>query len=128
MNNIEKTLNEIYEKFYYPIYINELIAYLDEKYRKILEKGLKDNVNISKDEERDLIHNLYKEGVNYFLFTKLLKQHKEKEQSLSKAPMLLAHPNNVENKELINYIDSKYINELMQNNFTVINKSIYEDV
>ncbi len=128
MNNIEKNLNEIYEKFYYPIYINELMEYLDEKYTSIISRGKSQGETLTEEDEKQLFHNLYKEGVNYFLFTKLVKKIKEYEESISSQPLLLANPSNIENKEYLNFISSFYIKKFMDENYCLIDSSLYEDM
>lgn len=131
MNNIEKNLNEIYEKFYYPVYILELIDFLQEKHEKIISKARKDGMIMESDYEKDFLHNIFKEGVNYFLYNKLTKKLKEYEESISSQPMLLAHPRNItedHEKEMLTTIESSYVSLLIKNNWVFIEKPIYLDL
>jgi len=128
MNNIEKNLYELYEKFYYPVYIEELIDFIQQKYEKIASKMGKEGQSVPEDEEKDFLHNIYKEGVNYFLYSKLVKKLKEYEESISSQPMLLAHPRNIEEEDMLDFISSSYVSKLLSSDMVVIEKPIYYDI
>lgn len=128
MNNIEKNLKEIYDKFYYPTYIEEIVEFLNSKFYKIIGKAKSEGYEMKEDVEKELMHNVFKEGVNYFLYEKLVKKAKEFEESISHQPMLLAHPNNVENKELLDCVKSSDINSLITEGYCLIEKPIYTDM
>jgi hypothetical protein len=128
MNNIEKNLYEIYETFYYQANLENLMVYMNEKFSRISNKGMKDGLILDPDSERDLVHRIMLEGLPYYIQEQLRNKLKAFEESISEQPMLLAHPSGIENKDLINYIESKYVAELVKNHYVVINENLYPEM
>lgn len=128
MNNIEKNLLEIYEKFYYDTSIDELMLYLNEKFEKITKAGKSEGLQLDSSAEKDLLHRLLLEGVPFYLCDKLKNKLKSFEESISEQPMLLAHPSSIKNYDVINFIESKYISELVNEDYVKIDHKIYQDL
>ena len=126
MNNIESNLNEIYEEFYYHRNIEKLLIYLNDKFERITKKGLKDGLTIDADSEREIIHKLLLEGLPYYINELLKIKLKSFEESISEQPMLLAYPNSIKNKNLINFIEPEYISSLIKNHYVYIDSKIYD--
>ena len=127
MNNIEKNINEIYETFYYPSNLNEVLLFLDAKFSKIVEGGLKQGMTLNKESEKELVHRLLLEGLPFYICSKLKDKLKKYEESISEQPLLLAHPSIITDKKMINFIPPNNIEEIIKEDYTVINKKIYED-
>jgi hypothetical protein len=128
MNNIEKNLYEIYETFYYQSNLEKLLEYMNEKFTRITKQGLKDGLNLDPDTERELVHRVMLEGLPYYIQEQLRNKLKEFEESISEQPMLLAHPSGIENKDLLGYIESKYVADLVKNNYVAIDTKLYQEM
>lgn len=127
MNNVEKNLNEIYEKFYYPINLQELFVFLNSKFEAIVNRGKNDGIVMSEEDEKELLHNMFKEGINFFLFSKLKAKLREFEESISSQQMLLAYPHSIENREeVLNVLPSSVISELLKNSLVIFNNPYYD--
>jgi hypothetical protein len=127
-NNIEKILYEIYESFLYPLNISELLNYLSTKYNSILESGFKDGLKLDKDTEKELLHKICLEGIPFFILEKIKFSVKNFEGSISEQPMLLAHPSGIKNNDLINYLESYSIEQLVKNDYFFVDKKIYYQI
>ena len=129
MNNVEKNLSEIYEKFFYDDNLLKLTTYLNDKYKSINIKAKRDGMCMAVDDERDFIHNLLKEGVNFYLCSKLKNQLREFEESVSSAPMLLANPGSIEKdlrNDLLNCLPSNSIDDLLKKSISIIDANIFK--
>jgi hypothetical protein len=127
MNNFEINLFEIYEQFYYPSSIDKMLTYLNEKFEKITKQGVKDGLKLDKEAERELIHKLMLEGIPYYLNEQLKNKMKSFEESISEQPMLLAYPNAVK-KNLLNFVDPKYIAKLINDNYVSLDEKLYPEM
>jgi hypothetical protein len=128
MNNIEKNLYEIYESFYYQANLEKLLGYMNERFTRITKQGVNDGLILDAVSERELVHRIMLEGLPYYIQDQLRNKLKAFEESISEQPMLLAHPSGIEKKELINYIESKYIADLVKNNYVIINEKLYSEM
>jgi len=131
MNNLEKVLLEIYERFYYEDNVLKLVSYLNEKYKSITTKAKRDGMTMAVDDERDFLHNLLKEGVNFYLCSKLRNKLREFEESVSSQPMLLANPGGVDKdhrENLLNKLPSNLIFDLLKYSVVKIDKNLYDDI
>jgi len=131
MNNIEKNLYDIYEKFYYNDDILKLVTYLNDKYTSIVIKARRDGMSLAIDDEKDFLHNLLKEGVNFYLCSKLKNKLREYEESISSQPMLLANPGSLEiesRKDLLNKLPKCSLNDLINNTYMKIDENIYNSI
>ena len=88
MNTYEKQIYEIYDSFFTPTNLNNLLLFLEEKYSKILEKGKSQGMTLKQDEEKDLIHKILLEGVPFYISELLRKKLKDYENSISEQPAL----------------------------------------
>jgi hypothetical protein len=125
MNNIEKNLFEFYQSFYYESNLEDLLNFLNSKFENITKSGIKDGLVLDAETEKQLLHRLLIEGVPFYISDKLKTKLKNYEESISEQPMLLAHPSSVQKKELINFISSNNISELIKNDYCFINSKIY---
>ena len=128
MNNIERNLFEIYETFYYQFNIEKLLVYLNDSFQRITKLGMKDGLTVDAEAEREIVHRIMLEGVPHYIQRELRNKLKEYEESISEQPMLLAHPSGVENKDYLRYIESKYIAELVNNDYVKIDEKIYPEM
>jgi len=127
-NNIEKILYEIYESFLFPLNLNELLEYLNNKFQKIATAGFKDGMKLDEESEKELIHKLCLEGIPFYIFEKIKTLIKKYEESISEQPMLLAHPSGILNKDLINYLNPSLISDLVQKNYFYKDEKLYYDI
>ena len=130
MNNIEKNLREINGSFFYQTNLDEMLNYLDEKYENIKISALKKGMSLDSSTERDFLHRFLVEGVTFYYVNKLKDKLKKFEESISEQPMLLAHPSSVESKYkgLLEKINAKYISELVNDDYCLMNFKIYEEM
>lgn len=128
MNNIEKNLSDIMSSFYYQDNINKLLLFLSEKHEKIMLNGKKEGLTYDPSIENEFIHRLLLEGVPFFLLNSLKETLKSFEESISSQPLLLAHPSGVKNKTLLSLIDPSNILKLIQNDYVVIAKKLYDEM
>ena len=126
MNNIEINLYEIYDEFYYERNIDKLLIYLNDKFERITKKGFKDGLTIDPISEKEIIHKLLLEGLPFYLHELLKIKLKSFEESISEQPMLLAYPNSIKNKNLLNFIEPDYISNLIKNHYVYIDSKIYD--
>ena len=128
MNNIEKNLKELYDTFYYQSNIEELLSFLNSKFESVTQSGLKEGLSLDEETERMIIHRMMIEGVPFYISDKLRKQLLSYEGSISEQPMLLAHPSGVKNQDLINFIPSEKVKELINEDYSIINRKFYPDL
>jgi hypothetical protein len=127
-NNIEKNLSELLSTFFYEVNIVDLLENMNEKYEKIVRSGINSGLILDDDTEKQLIHRLMLEGVPHYLSEKLRKKLISYEESISEAPMLLAHPSGVHNQDLLEFLPSKNLEMLIKNNFTHIDNKFYSNM
>lgn len=131
MNNIEKNLYELYEKFYYDDEILKLVTYLNDKYTSITIKAKRDGMTLAIDDEKDFLHNLLKEGVNFYICSKLKNKLREYEESISSQPMLLANPGSLDKEKreiFLDKIPKDSLNQLINKEFIKIDENIYNNI
>ena len=128
MNTYEKQIYEIYDSFFTPTNLNNLLLFLEEKYSKILEKGKSQGMTLKQDEEKDLIHKILLEGVPFYISELLRKELKDYENSISEQPALIANPISVTDKRMLNFLSGENIKSLVNDLYTVIDKNIYENI
>ncbi len=128
MNTYEKKIYEIYDSFFTPTNLNNLLLFLEEKYSKILEKGKSQGMTLKQDEEKDLIHKILLEGVPFYISELLRKKLKDYENSISEQPALIANPISVTDKRMLNFLSGENIKSLVNDLYTVIDKNIYENI
>ena len=128
MNTYEKKIYEIYDSFFTPTNLNNLLLFLEEKYSKILEKGKSQGMTLKQDEEKDLIHKILLEGVPFYISELLRKELKDYENSISEQPALIANPISVTDKRMLNFLSGENIKSLVNDLYTVIDKNIYENI
>ena len=75
-----------------------------------------------------MIHKICLEGIPFYIVDKIKNHIKKYEESISEQPMLLAHPSGVKNLDLINFIDSKNIEFLVNQNYFSVDKKIYYQI
>ena len=128
LNNIEKNLYEIYESFFLPSNLNDFLTYFSQKFNKIAEKGTSEGLKLEKESEKELINRLLIIGVPFYINNLLITKIKTYEESISQQPMLLANPSMIIEKKMINFIPSKNIEEIINNDYTILDKNLYEDL
>lgn len=106
MNNIEKNLLEVFEKFFYNDNLSEFVEEMTVKYNKVIQNGVKEGMTLDTNSERDLLHRMLIEYVPRIISQKLKESLKAYEESISEQPLLLAHPSGVINKDIFNMIPS----------------------
>ena len=128
MNTYEKQMLEIYESFFTPSNLNNLLLFLEQKYSKILERGKSQGMTLKGDEERDLIHKILLEGIPFYMSELLRKKLKDFENSISEQPALIANPMSVKDKRMLNFLSGENVKSLVNGLYTVIDKNIYENI
>ena len=128
MNTYEKLLYEIYESFFTPSNLNNLLLYLEEKFTNIIKKGESQGMILEEKEEKDLVHKILLEGVPFFMSNLLKKKLKDYENSISEQPALIANPLAIKDKKMINFLTGDNIKNLVNNLYSVINRNIYENI
>jgi hypothetical protein len=121
-------LSEVFSYFFYESNIEELLDSMNQKYEKIVVSGLNSGLVLDDDSEKQLIHRLMLEGVPHYLSEKLRKKLISYEESISEAPMLLAHPSGVHNPLLLEFLPSKNLEQLIKHNHTYIDNKFYPDM
>lgn len=99
---------------------------MGKKFDNIINSGKKDGLSIDKEIELELTHRVLIEGVPFYIFNELKEKLMNFEKGISEQPMLLAHPSNIEKKKLLNFLESSYIKTLVENDFVMIDKPIYD--
>ena len=128
MNTYEKQMLEIYDSFFTPSNLNNLLLFLEQKYSKILERGKSQGMTLKGDEERDLIHKILLEGIPFYMSELLRKKLKDFENSISEQPALIANPMSVKDKRMLNFLSGENVKSLVNGLYTVIDKNIYENI
>ena len=128
MNTYEKQMLEIYDSFFTPSNLNNLLLFLEQKYSKILERGKSQGMTLKGDEERDLIHKILLEGIPFYMSELLRKKLKDFENSISEQPALIANPMSVKDKRMLNFLSGENVKSLVNGLYTIIDKNIYENI
>ena len=128
MNNIEKNLYEIYESFYRPININEMLLFFESKFEKIKKKGESEGMILTRESEKELMHRLLLEGMPFYIYNLLKNKIKKYEESISEQPMLLANPSSIIDKKMVNFLNGENIQNLINENYTLLDRNIYENI
>lgn len=101
---------------------------MEQKYSNIVRGGTKEGLVLDESSERELLHKLMSEGVNRFLSSKIRQSIFDYEGNISEQPMLLAYPNSIEDKEMLNHIESRYISSLINEGFVKIDSAVYSNM
>ena len=128
MNTYEKQMFEIYDSFFTPSNLNNLLLFLEEKFSKIIEKGKSQGMALKENDEKDLIHKILLEGVPFYMSELLRKKLKDFENSISEQPALIANPMSVKDKRMLNFLSGENVKSLVTGLYTVIDKNIYENI
>lgn len=73
-------------------YLPELLAYCEDRYMSIVEKGKSDNLQITQEVQKYLVDNIMAEAVNKFIHGKLVSKLAQESKSLSTEIGLWATP------------------------------------
>ena len=128
MNNIEKNLYEIYESFFRPINLNQMLLFFEGKFEKIKNKGESEGMILTKESEKELMHRLLLEGMPFYIVNILKQTLKKYEGSISEQPMLLANPSAINDKRMVNFLSGENIQDLINGKYTIMDKNIYENI
>ena len=85
-------------------------------------------MELTGDEEKDLIHKILLEGIPFYMSELLRKKLKDFENSISEQPALIANPMSVKDKRMLNFLSGENVKSLVNGLYTVIDKNIYENI
>ncbi|KRX11086.1 hypothetical protein PPERSA_05195 [Pseudocohnilembus persalinus] len=122
-NQLEKVCGEVFDKHKLVNMIPEFLDFAGEKFFKIKEGGIRDNLQWDLKTEQYLLHEVMKQAVENFFLQKI-KKLLQKDQKIDNAqPLLLATPAGWEQqnpKIKLNFLSPDSLKQLHEDNYTII--------